>query len=135
MHRRLLSLLSVVVVLLAGCGGIDERQSQICMAALQTLVGEAAASVDSAEAMPRAARGVVLRFHTDHVPARPQVLTCRFAGGRGSGDDRDALSAVSLDGEPLSAIRLVLLRHVLGLPAPSETDADAAAAAAPAQDA
>src|SRR5690349_2132173 len=60
MLRRLPAFLSLAL-LLAGCGGMDERQKQICTAALQTIVG-ADASVRSAESLPDAAHGVVLRF-------------------------------------------------------------------------
>src|SRR4051812_38089496 len=118
MLGRLLAFLSIAL-LLAGCGGgVDERQQRICAAALQTIVG-ADASVDSAETLPHAAHGVVLRFRPADAPARPHVVTCRFAGGWGDGEDRDALSAVSLDGETLTPLRLALLRYVLGVPAPS----------------
>src|SRR5690348_12146215 len=120
---RLLALLCLALAL-AGCGGIDERQQQICTAALQTIVG-ADTSVGSVETLPRTAHSVVLRFRAADAPARPQVLACRFAGGWGDGEDRDALSAVSLNGEPLDPLRLALLRHVLGTSTPSAPEADA----------
>jgi branched-chain amino acid transport system permease protein len=129
MLGRLLVFLCVAL-LLVGCGGVDERQQQICTAALQTIVGTDA-SIDSVEMLPHAAHSLVLRFRTPDVPARPHVLTCRFVGGWSDGEDRDALSAVSLDGEPLSPLRLALLRRVLGTPAPSAPDDGAGAATAP----
>ncbi|HEY0526718.1 MAG TPA: branched-chain amino acid ABC transporter permease [Stellaceae bacterium] len=123
MVRRLLLFLCLALPL-AGCGGVDERQQQICTAALQTIVG-ADASVGSVETLPSTAHSVVLRFRAADAPARPQVLACRFAGGWGDGEDRDALNAVSFNGEPLDPLRLALLRHVLGTPTPSATEAGA----------
>jgi branched-chain amino acid transport system permease protein len=98
---------------------------------LQTVVGPDAA-VSAVETLPDAKHSVLLRFRAPDAPARPQVLTCRFAGGWSDGEDRDALSAVTVDGEALDALRLALLRHVLDLPSPSapEPGSEAAAAAA-----
>src|SRR5204863_1257237 len=61
--------------------------------------------------------GMVRFAFAGEPPARRHAITCRFAGGAFSADRSDLL-AVDEDGETLSEIRMILLRHLLDLPTP-----------------
>jgi len=106
---RLLSL-TILLLALLGCAA-DERQSAIC----RQVVGALAGDVGDLAALPVEHDGMV-RFAVTGVAGRHQV-TCRFAGGAFS-PERIDLVAVDEDGEALSETRMILLRHMLGLPTP-----------------
>lgn len=111
MRWRLLSLI-VLLLSLAGCAA-DERQVEICrqvVAALAEDAGELAA-------LPVEQDGMVRFGFADAAASGQHAITCRFAGGAFSADRIDLLS-VDEDGEPLSEIRMILLRHLLDLPTP-----------------
>ena len=116
MRWRLLPTILLATSLL-GCTA-DERQTELCRRIVATVAGDA---TDLA-ALPAERDGAV-RFGfaaadelSRHRPALHE-MTCRFAGGAYS-TGRLELMAVEEDGKPLSDIRMILLRHLLGLPTP-----------------
>jgi hypothetical protein len=102
---------SAIVLMLAllGCAA-DERQSGICRQIVATLVEDAR----DLAALPVEHDGMV-RFAV--AGAGRHEITCRFAGGALSADRLDLLS-VEEDGAALTEIRMILLRHLIGLPTP-----------------
>jgi branched-chain amino acid transport system permease protein len=111
MHRRLLTLI-VLLLSLLGCAA-DERQTEIC----RQIVGALADNARDLAAMPVEHDGMVRFGFADTAAAGRRAITCRFAGGALSADRLDLIS-VEEDGEALSDIRMILLRHLIGLPTP-----------------
>jgi len=107
----------VLSLSLVGCAA-DERQTEICRQIVTALVDDATDIV----ALPVERDGLV-RFEVvgvgdsaSHPPASHRI-GCRFAGGALTAGRLD-LMAVEQDGAALSDIRMILLRHLLGLPTP-----------------
>jgi branched-chain amino acid transport system permease protein len=102
----------VLMLALLGCAA-DERQSGICRQIVAALVEDshdlAALSVEH--------DGMVRFGFVSAAAASRHEITCRFAGGALSADRLDLLS-VEQDGAALSEIRMILLRHLIGLPTP-----------------
>jgi branched-chain amino acid transport system permease protein len=111
MRWRLLPLV-VLLLSLTGCAA-DERQVEICRQVVAALAEDAGALA----ALPVEQDGMVRFGFAGAAASGHHAITCRFAGGAFSADRIDLLS-VDEDGEPLSEIRMILLRHLLDLPTP-----------------
>lgn len=111
MRQRFLPLIVLLLALL-GCAA-DERQAEIC----RQIVGALAEDARDLAAMPVEHDGMVRFGFAGAVASNHHAITCRFAGGAFSADRLDLLS-VEEDGVALSEIRMILLRHLLGLPTP-----------------
>jgi branched-chain amino acid transport system permease protein len=112
MRWRLLPTIVLILPLL-GCAA-DERQIEICRQIVTAVIGDAR----DIAILPAEGEGVVrFDFASPAAQARHE-LTCRFAGAPLSAQRGD-LMAVEQDGIPLSEIRMILLRHLLGLPTPA----------------
>lgn len=108
--------LFVLAVLVAGCAAEDPRVA-LCRSVLNAVVGPPLRILE-VEASP-GERTVTLAFARPGEELR-RVLACRFAGERLGADATD-LVGVSIDGSPLSEVRMILLRRLLGLATPAET--------------
>jgi branched-chain amino acid transport system permease protein len=104
----------ILAFFLVGCAA-DQRQVEICRQALAALAEDARQVV----ALGVEHAGTVrFGFARAATPGSHQI-TCRFAGSALSPDHLDLL-LVEEDGAALSDVRMILLRHLLGLPTPAQ---------------
>jgi branched-chain amino acid transport system permease protein len=104
--------LIVLLLSLLGCAA-DERQVEIC----RQVVAALAENAGDLASLPVEHDGMVRLGFAGAPTSTRHAITCRFAGGAFSADRSDLLS-VDEDGEALSEIRMILLRHLLDLPTP-----------------
>jgi branched-chain amino acid transport system permease protein len=112
---RLLALLAAIAcaALLAGCGGVrDADQARICRTAVPVLEDPSAQIRILQQSDLSEGIGVRLDFSVTAADQPTQVhhAECRFAGGGQSGQ-RQQLTALSIDGQPLGEARLLFLQR------------------------
>ena len=105
-----------LLIVLAGCGGVDAEQARLCRAVIPALEGGAVIErVETLEAP--APHGVALRYYATEASGRTivQDLTCRFAGGTLQANRLDLIGVDSDRTGELTPVRLHMLRVWLAL--------------------
>ncbi len=113
--RRLPALFAAIAcgALLAGCGGVrDADQARICRTAVPVLQDPSAQVKILQQSDLTDGIGVRLKFSVTapDQPAQMHHVECRFAGAAQSGQ-RQQLTALSIDGQPLSEAQLFFLQR------------------------
>jgi branched-chain amino acid transport system permease protein len=102
----------IVAIALAGCARPDPDQARICRQALAGLHPAGTPITVTSIAAGGAPHAVEIRHETQRPPNPPRerIAECRFGGGALSRERLD-VTMVSLDGRPLSPVRLHLLKR------------------------
>jgi branched-chain amino acid transport system permease protein len=115
------SLLLALAVLLAGCA--DQPREDVCRQILEAILPpDAAPEVTGVEPDPVSHSGVVLRYRARQAGLRlPEEhhLLCVFAPPSAD-PQRFGLTAVEIDGKPISRVKLILLHRWLGQAVPPQ---------------
>src|SRR5438552_3479771 len=117
LRRR--SVVLFAALILAGCSpGLETDQARLCRMALPALLPESARISILAQRPDADGRGLNIAFTAEPTGAEPQphVAACRFREPGRPRESRD-LSSLTLDNQPLSDARLlILIRYWLATP-------------------
>jgi branched-subunit amino acid ABC-type transport system permease component len=101
-------LLSWLLLLLTACSSIDSDQVRLCRIVLPALHPDGAQLAVRSVEPGRPTNSVIITYKRDDTFAH--VVTCRFGGGRLSGN-RQTLVGLEADGETFGEVRLLILRR------------------------
>lgn len=102
----------LLLLLAAGCSGIDGEQAKLCRAALPALEESGTIRLDSVATDPDIAYGIRLDYTVEEpdAPPRPGFVRCAFGGGRLDTDRLKLLGIETAAGE-MAPVKLLFLQR------------------------